>query len=312
VDPHQPGPVPAGEPEPVAPGNGVYSEIRRELLEVASMLEPDHSPAAVPGVAAAGADQLRNKYVGLLNFEAAKGVELRAALESRGATAVALVPLATNLTLICQILDLLIWAVPAASSLPAVEQLDELRSYLKPMLWVGPRQHVAPLTFWRPGTWDYLETPYPLEPVLWRAGMLLALNRKTSGSTVRQRRAVSRTVLVLDDNPISRGLVERTLASTGFSPLQPPEEMPVLDFIREHRPAVVVTELNTVTEEAFELLQAIRQELALASTRVVVLSAQRGETEVLRAFGLGADDYVTKPFSPLELAARVARLVELR
>ena len=59
--------------------------------------------------------------------------------------------------------------------------------------------------------------------------------------------------------------------------------------------------------DGFEVLAAIRQ--AALPVKVIMLTARQHERDVLRGFGLGADDYVVKPFNPLELAARLKRLL---
>jgi DNA-binding response OmpR family regulator len=62
----------------------------------------------------------------------------------------------------------------------------------------------------------------------------------------------------------------------------------------------------------FEVCRRIRAEPALAGVRVLMLSAKGRETEVKKGLELGADAYVTKPFSTLELVAEVRRLLEVR
>jgi len=64
--------------------------------------------------------------------------------------------------------------------------------------------------------------------------------------------------------------------------------------------------------DGFEVLAAVRQSPATAALPVVLLSARQQEVDILRGFSLGADDYVAKPFSPVELVARVKRLVRGR
>jgi len=282
--------------------------MRAALLHMASLLhqESDRAPASL----VTGTQHLRNRRIALVNFQTDQSTELRLALESQGAAAASLAPSATNLSLVCQVFDMLVWAVPGESELPTEGELDELRARRRPVLWVGPSKWVTPLVRSQPpGLWDYVENLHPLEQPVWRVGMQLSLNPNHRGQPGAARQAGPDTVLVLDDNPLSRALVERTLGAAGVACLKPPEDVPALEFIRQSRPSVVVMELKTSTEQGFDLLQRIRLELDLASTRVVVLSEQREEADVVRAFGLGVDDFITKPFSPLELAARVMRLV---
>ena len=73
------------------------------------------------------------------------------------------------------------------------------------------------------------------------------------------------------------------------------------------RPQVAVLDVNMPGMDGFEVLAAIRAEGI--PSRVVLLTARQQETDVIRGFTLGADDYVVKPFSPMELVARLKRLL---
>ena len=75
-------------------------------------------------------------------------------------------------------------------------------------------------------------------------------------------------------------------------------------------PAVIVLELMLPKRSGFDVLARLR-ELPEPRPRVVVVSSHSREEDVMRAFELGADDYLTKPFNPQELLARVGRLLKL-
>jgi len=80
-----------------------------------------------------------------------------------------------------------------------------------------------------------------------------------------------------------------------------------LDTIRRQRPHAVVLDVNMPEMDGYEVLAAIRREGI--PIRVLLLTARQQEGDVLRGFALGADDYVVKPFSPMELVARLKRLL---
>jgi DNA-binding response OmpR family regulator len=61
--------------------------------------------------------------------------------------------------------------------------------------------------------------------------------------------------------------------------------------------------------DGFEVLDRLRKDARLAQTSIVMLTSMGQEADVVRGFGLGADDYVLKPFSPVELTARIRRLL---
>jgi len=78
-----------------------------------------------------------------------------------------------------------------------------------------------------------------------------------------------------------------------------------LQMIRDYRPHAAVVDVNVPAMDGYEVLTAIREESL--PVRVVLLTARRSENDIARAFELGADDYLVKPFSHLELVARLKR-----
>jgi DNA-binding response OmpR family regulator len=81
-----------------------------------------------------------------------------------------------------------------------------------------------------------------------------------------------------------------------------------LASLEQNRPEVLILDLMMPKLGGFDLLSRLRDREG-PRPRVIVLSARGREEDVTRAFDLGADDYVTKPFNPQELLARVARLL---
>jgi DNA-binding response OmpR family regulator len=71
----------------------------------------------------------------------------------------------------------------------------------------------------------------------------------------------------------------------------------------------VIVDVSLPGLDGFQALAEIRRDRTLKNIAVILLTARQSEADVLRGFGLGADDYVTKPFSPMELAARLKRLL---
>ena len=78
-------------------------------------------------------------------------------------------------------------------------------------------------------------------------------------------------------------------------------------MIRDEQPRVAVLDVNMPGKDGFEVLEAIRAENLPVS--VVLLTSRHQEQDVVRGFKLGADDYMTKPFNPVELVARLRRLL---
>ena len=112
-------------------------------------------------------------------------------------------------------------------------------------------------------------------------------------------------VLVVDDDPLSRKILEQVLVSAGFEVESAADGQEALGKVRQHRPDVVVTDWQMPVMDGLTLCRILKATEETRFTHVVMLSS-RGEVEA-KVTGLehGADDYVVKPVEPVELQARV-------
>jgi DNA-binding response OmpR family regulator len=110
------------------------------------------------------------------------------------------------------------------------------------------------------------------------------------------------TVLVVDDEPIVREVVVRYLRREGFDTLEAGDGLRAQELLREQEPSLVVLDLMLPGMDGVQLCRWIRGRSELP---VIMLTARAEEADRIVGLELGADDYVTKPFSPRELAARV-------
>ena len=111
-----------------------------------------------------------------------------------------------------------------------------------------------------------------------------------------------RTVLVVDDEPPVRDIVGQYLARDGYRVVATGDGREVMDLIGRESPDLVVLDVMLPGTGGLELCRAIRSR---GSIPVILLTARSEETDRIVGLELGADDYVTKPFSPRELVARV-------
>jgi DNA-binding response OmpR family regulator len=111
-----------------------------------------------------------------------------------------------------------------------------------------------------------------------------------------------RTVLVVDDDVKTVELVQLYLSRDGHSVLTAYDGIEALRLARENRPDLIVLDLMLPDIDGLEVCRILRNE---SDVPVIMLTARTTDEDKLKGLGLGADDYVTKPFSPKELAARV-------
>jgi two-component system, OmpR family, response regulator ResD len=110
------------------------------------------------------------------------------------------------------------------------------------------------------------------------------------------------TVLVVDDEPTLREVVVRYLERAGYHALEAGDGDQAETVLRNHTPDLVILDLMLPGTDGLELCRRIRADSALP---VIMLTARGEEADRIVGLELGADDYVTKPFSPRELVARV-------
>ena len=109
-------------------------------------------------------------------------------------------------------------------------------------------------------------------------------------------------VLIVEDEPSFVDALEVSLGAEGFEVIAALDGRDGLDRFRESRPDVVLLDLMLPLLSGLDVLRAIRRE---SDTPVIVVSAKDTEADIVTALELGADDYLTKPYSVRELLARI-------
>jgi DNA-binding response OmpR family regulator len=116
-------------------------------------------------------------------------------------------------------------------------------------------------------------------------------------------------VLVADDDADIRDLVAFKLEQAGFEVIAVEDGQAALDQTRSHRPTLAVLDVSMPGLSGIDVCRMLRADPATADMLIVMLTARVQEHDVEGGFSAGADDYVTKPFSPRELVSRIQSLL---
>lgn len=116
-------------------------------------------------------------------------------------------------------------------------------------------------------------------------------------------------ILVVDDEPDITALVAYHLAKAGYRVTTATNGSEAIRLATAERPEAIVLDLMLPGLSGLDVLRAIRKDVQISDVGIILLTARQEEADRLRGFSLGADDYLTKPFSPNELILRVGAIL---
>lgn len=117
------------------------------------------------------------------------------------------------------------------------------------------------------------------------------------------------TVLVVEDDPVILRLLEVNFELEGFGVVLAHDGVEGIEAARSERPDIIVSDIMMPRMSGIELVQALKADEATASIPIILLSAKAQTGDLKSGMDAGADDYVTKPFEPLDLVDRVNALL---
>ncbi len=164
-------------------------------------------------------------------------------------------------------------------------------------------ERLAALTM---GAADYLTKPYDSSELVFRLRRLLHAPAPAPAAPAPPA-AVTRRILLADDDPDVMRIVDAQMKAQRFETVLTFDGEAAVQALTSQTFDLAVIDLMLPKLTGFEVLQRLRE--LPVRPKALVLSARGREEDITRAFDLGADDYVTKPFRPQELAARVVRLL---
>ena len=116
-------------------------------------------------------------------------------------------------------------------------------------------------------------------------------------------------ILVVDDEPDALEVLGFKLKEAGYAPLFAKDGARAILAARDERPALIVLDLMLPEVDGLEVCKILRRDPATAVIPIIMLTARAAEMDRVLGLELGADDYVTKPFSPRELVLRIKKLL---
>ena len=122
---------------------------------------------------------------------------------------------------------------------------------------------------------------------------------------------VLRTVVIADDESSMRLLVHATIESDDYSVVEAADGAEAWALVQKHKPALVLLDVQMPGRSGLDVLRSIKADPSLAKTKVILLTAKAQESDIETGLIAGADFYLTKPFSPLDLLTRVEEALQI-
>jgi len=116
-------------------------------------------------------------------------------------------------------------------------------------------------------------------------------------------------ILLVDDEPDALEVLGFRLREAGFTPILAKDGARAITAARDERPALIVLDVMLPEVDGLEVCKILRRDPATAGIPILMLTARAAEMDRVLGLELGADDYVTKPFSPRELVLRIRKLL---
>lgn len=120
---------------------------------------------------------------------------------------------------------------------------------------------------------------------------------------------MSKKIVLAEDEPQIARLIEFKLKKEGYSVTWKENGEEALKAIKEDKPDLILLDIMMPVMDGYEVLRRVKEDENLRSIPVIMLTARAQEKDVVKGIDMGAEDYITKPFHPAELLARVKRIL---
>jgi CheY-like chemotaxis protein len=260
-------------------------------------------------------ETLKGKRFALLGFEPEETEMLRSAIDFAGARMHSITedPRHPSLNTLAPF-DACVMNLSAELAKSADGAVDLLAISRKPTVIIGERDEVLGHAFSLAGAaHEFIIRPWTREDFYLRAFMVLG--NVPANTTEQPGRVAARTeptIIVADDDRTTIMMVQSILRTWKINCLVAHNGKDAMEQTKKIRPDALLLDVSMPDMDGFQVLAALRSDPATRSIPIVMLTAAQSESEIVRGFDLGADDYITKPFRAHEMLARLKRLVRNR
>lgn len=260
-------------------------------------------------------ETLRGKRFALIGFDDRETAQIRAAAANVGAytCAITLEPALPGLTSLAPF-DVCVLNVSRNADTEVKGPADVMAMTRRPMILIGGPGELTPYArALASSRHEFIVRPWIEEELLLRAFRLLR-NEEEEGERRLARPAAGEepTVVVADDDRTTVMLISSMLRANRMQCEVATSGAQALALARKLKPSALLLDISMPEMDGFEVLATLKNDPATRSIPILMLTASQGEQEIVRGFSLGADDYVTKPFQPQEMMARLTRLIPQR
>jgi DNA-binding response OmpR family regulator len=126
----------------------------------------------------------------------------------------------------------------------------------------------------------------------------------------RSKMERKKKILVADDDPHVHGLVTHILSSDEFEIIHAYDGQETLECVYDELPDLIVLDIVMPLKDGRDICQELKKNSETRDIKILMLSAKAQQSDRMLGFELGADDYITKPFSPSYLSTKIKRMLE--
>jgi DNA-binding response OmpR family regulator len=290
----------------LTPGNLKYAEIIKTLQTTLRRFgAAARNKPSVPFDLISG---LGNVRIGLVNFSENEANRIRSA--AQGANTEVVIEQMRSVSIESQaeygalIINQCGLPAAAAASRP---------QWSVPAVFIGSRSSLLSFSKLPARACDFLIAPWDAEEVLVRVSRLIA--RAAPIPAVEDSPAIQKRrprVLIADDDPAIVSIALELLQQSEMDCEVARGGKSALEAVHRHPPDAIVLDVNMPDLSGFEVLKSLRSNLVTSEIPVLLLTARRDRIDIAHGFSSGADDYLVKPFKPLDLVERVGKMISVR